>query len=226
MRAQLSSPEIAEAMGEYLLGDRASSLEAFEKLSGKYPDLPVFPLMLGNIKYSLGHLEEACLSYRKAIELQPDYGQAYFKLGVCLVRMGRLTEALDCFRKNTEKDVKGHVMSHYWMGLINSFLGDDTESIDAFTRLYSESPESRLANFFLAQLYMKHSEHEKALVLLQELLVVCPDFAEVHYLLGLAYGGMYKNFDAIRCFRKALELNPGDKRAQMELERYTEVPGL
>jgi tetratricopeptide (TPR) repeat protein len=226
MRVQLSSPEIAEAMGQYLLGDRAASLEAFEKLSAKYPALPVFPLVLGNIKYSLGRLEEACLSYKKAIELQPDYGEAYFKLGVCLVRMGRLSEALNCFRKDAEKDVKGHVMSHYWMGLINSFLGDDTQSIDAFTRLYAESPESRLANFFLAQLYMKRNEHKKALALLQELLVLSPDFAEAHYLLGLAYGGLYKNFDAIRCFRKALELNPSDKRAQTELERYTEVPGL
>ena len=70
----------------------------------------------------MGRLEEACLSYRKAIALQPDYGQAYYELGVCLVRMGRLSEALDCFRENTEKDTKGHVMSHYWMGLINGFL--------------------------------------------------------------------------------------------------------
>jgi tetratricopeptide (TPR) repeat protein len=223
VRERLTSPEVTEAIGEYLLGDRASSLEAFEKLSAKYPELPAFPLVLGNIKYSLGRLEEACLSYKKAIALQPDYGEAYYKLGVCLVRMGRLSEALDCFRRNAKKEAKGHVMSYYWMGLINSFLGDDTQSIDAFTQLYGESPESRLANFFLAQLYMKRNEHEKALALLQELLILCPDFAEVHYLMGLAYGGLYKNFDAIRCFRKALELNPADKRAQAQLERYTEA---
>ena len=217
MREQLSSPEIAEAEGRVSAGGPGGLTGSLRETVRQVP---------GFAGVSAGRLEEACLSYKKAIELQPDYAEAYYKLGVCLARMGRLSEALDCFRRNAKKDVEGHVMSYYWMGLINSFLGDDTQSIDAFTRLYAESPESRLASFFLAQLYMKRNEHKKALALLQELLVLSPDFAEAHYLLGLAYGGLYKNFDAIRCFRKALELNPGDMKAQTLLERYTEVPGL
>jgi tetratricopeptide (TPR) repeat protein len=112
-------------------------------------------------------------------------------------------------------------MSNYWIGLINNFLGNDDEALEAFTVLHRESRESQLANFFLAQLLMKRNEHKKALGLLQELLTLTPDFAEVHFLIGQAYAGLYQNIEAIQSFRKTLELNPADKRAQLILEQYT-----
>jgi tetratricopeptide (TPR) repeat protein len=68
---------------------------------------------------------------------------------------------------------------------------------------------------------MKRNEHAKALELLEELLDMSPDFAEAHFLIGRAYTGLYKNIEAIKSFRKAVELNPDDKRAKMMLEHYT-----
>jgi tetratricopeptide (TPR) repeat protein len=73
---------------------------------------------------------------------------------------------------------------------------------------------------------MRRNEHKEALRLLQELLAVSPDFADVHYLMGLAYERMHLNVEAIQCFRRTLELNPRDKRAQLEYERLVEVPPL
>jgi tetratricopeptide (TPR) repeat protein len=211
-------------MSSYLSGDRQVAEDAVAALLRKYPQDSSLQLLLGNVKYTVGLLSEACDHYRKALEIDPSLCQAYYKLGVCYVRMGKLNEALSCFTKNVESKCQSHAMSFYWMGLINSFLGKDDEALESFTLLHKESAESLLANYFLAQLRMRRNEHEEALRLLQELLAESPEFADVHYLMGVAYERMHRNMEAIGCFRKTLELNPNDKRARFEYERLVDVP--
>jgi len=207
-------------MTAFLAGDHAKAEKAITAAVEKAPDDSRLLHLLGNIKYNMGRLGEASAAYEKLIALDPASSEPYFKLGVCYVRMGKLTEALRAFMKNSDAERGTHVMSFYWMGLINNFLGNDEKALEAFTVLRRESKESLLANFFLAQLLMKRNEHQKALELLQELLTLTPDFAEVHYLIGLAHAGMYNTFEAMQSFRKTLELNPDDKRARVSLEQY------
>ncbi len=226
MKPYQSQPEFLSMMSSYLSGDRDVAEKAVAELLRKYPQDASLQLLLGNIKYAVGLLVEASKHYEKALELNPGLCQAYYKLGVCYVRMGRLDEALKSFRKNVDAQCGSHAMSFYWMGLINSFLGKDDDALEAFTLLHTESPESLLANFFLAQLRMRRNENEEALKLLEELLAVSPDFAEVHFLMGMVYERMHKNTDAIQCFRKTLELNPDDKRARLEYENLFDVPPL
>ncbi|HVP19378.1 MAG TPA: tetratricopeptide repeat protein [Spirochaetia bacterium] len=226
MRDYQSQPEFLSVMSSYMSGDRDAAEKAVAELLRKYPHDSSLQLLLGNIKYTVGLLKEASSHLEKAVELDPGLCQAYYRLGVCYVRMGKLNEALKAFRKNVDEKCGSHAMSFYWMGLINSFLGKDDDALEAFTLLHTESPESLLANFFLAQLRMRRNEHEEALRLLRELLAVSPDFAEVHYLMGQVYERMHLNTEAIQCFRKTLELNPEDKRARLEYENLFDVPPL
>ena len=217
-----SGPEYISGMRSYMAGDREKALKALEDLLVRNPNDASLHVLIGNLLYSHGALGKSAEHYSQALKLAPGMCQAWYKLGVCYVRMGKLTEALAAFTRNVQADCGTHVMSYYWMGLINNFLGNDEKALGAFSDLRRESSESLLANFFLAQLHMKRGEHLKALELLEELIKTSPDFAEAHYMLGEAYAGLYKNFDAVRCFRRAAELNPEDKRARMMLERYTE----
>lgn len=226
MERYQTQPEFMNVMSSYLSGNRDEAEKAVTELLRKFPQDSNLQLLLGNIKYTVGLLGEASTHYEKALELDPSLCQAWYKLGVCYVRMGKLNEALRAFRKNVASECGSHAMSFYWMGLINSFIGDDDNALEAFTLLHQESEESLLANFFLAQLRMRRHEPEEALRLLQELLAVSPEFAEVHYLMGMVYESMHKNIEAIQCFRKTIELNPDDKRARLEYERLYEVPPL
>lgn len=219
-------PEYITAMELYIHGDRGEAKKTFEELLKKYPKDPNLYLLLGNINYALGHLSDATNNYKKALDLEPNLTIALFQLGVCLVRMGRLNEALACFSKNAESDSQGHVMSYYWMGLINSFLGNDEASFVAFKRLHEESEESMLADYFLAQMHLKRHEEHEALELLEKLVKVSPKFAEVHYLMGQAYAELHQNMKAIQKFQDVLKLNPEDKRAKAAFELYTDVPSI
>jgi tetratricopeptide (TPR) repeat protein len=217
-----TGPEFIKGMRSYMGGTRDNSLKTLSDLLEKNPNDASLHVLLGNLQYSQGTLSESAVHYVRALELAPGMCQAWYKLGVCYVRMGKLSEALSSFTKNVDAECGTHVMSYYWMGLINNFLGNDDKALEAFSILRRESPESLLANFFLAQLYSKRNEHAKALELLEELVKMSPDFAEAHFLIGQAYAGLYKNIEAIRSFRRAVELNPDDKRAKMMLDHYTE----
>ena len=62
--------------------------------------------------------------------------------------------------------------------------------------------------------------------MLQKLLKVTPDFAEVHYLIGVAYSELHKNAEAIQKFRDVLKLDPDDKRAKNAMDLFLNVPSI
>jgi tetratricopeptide (TPR) repeat protein len=220
----LTQPETAEAIRLHLLGDREGSAAAFEKLIARDQKNYFFHYLLGEAKYATGLLDEAVRHYKTAIDLKPDFGIAYYKMGVCHYRMGQLEKSLDSFSTLLGMKGQGHAMASYFVGLINQFLGNDREAEEGFRILRGSSKQSLIANYYIAQLKLKQNRHAEALGLLDELLLATPGLAEGHYLKGLAYMGLHKNMEAIGSFRKTLELNPNDKRARGNLEMLTEVP--
>ncbi len=226
MKIDLSRPEYAQAFAGYLSGEWEEARQAFERLSARDPDNPYLRLIRGNILYSLGNLDQASAAYRQAIELKPDFGVAYYKLGVCEYRAGRLTQSLQSFQTLLSLKDQSHAMASYFVGLINSFLGDDEGALEGFSLLREASPQSRIANYYLAQLKIKHGRYGEALELLDELLEITPGLAEVHYLRGVVLEKMHRNAEAVDCFRRTLQLNPRDQRARTELNLLTGVGDL
>ena len=49
-----------------------------------------------------GEIEEAMASYRKAIEIRPDFADAYFALGLVVKLLGMVEEAMASYRKAIE----------------------------------------------------------------------------------------------------------------------------
>ncbi len=211
------------AMGSYLSGDWAEANDAFVVVDDAFPNESFIKLLRGNICYSRGELQEAVGFYREAIQNRPDFGNAYYKLGVCLYRMGRLREALEAFTAVTGGKGQSHAMASYFVGLINLFMGEDSMASAAFEEFHGLSPESRIADFYLAQLRIKQKDFSEALTLLNQLVEQTPNFAEVHYMLGTVHFGLHNNADAIKCFQRALEINPEDERSRTKLTLLTDV---
>ena len=223
MELNHADPKYQKAMSHYLSGEWASAEKAFQELDSAFPDNTFVLLLLGNISYSLGKLDEAIAIYRKATSVNPKFGIAFYKLGVCLYRMGRLDEALEAFSAVVAMGSESHAMAGYFVGLINFFLGKDDAAASGFAEFRSRSSESLIANFYLAQLKIKHKEYSEALELLEELASATPDFAEVYYMLGIAHYGLHNNLEAIKCLQRAVELNPEDERARSKLTLLTDV---
>lgn len=218
-----ASPQTAEAMRNYLLGNWEEARAGFNALLTHDPHNYFHYFILGEILYAMGRLSDAVDHYRHAVELKPDFGVAYYKTGVCYYRMGMLEKSLESFSVLLGMKDQSHAMASYFYGIINLFLGNDEEAQKGFGILRSESGESHISNFYLALLKMKHQKYAESLALLDELLKTTPNLAEVHFMKGTVYMGMHRNQEAIASFRKALELNPMDMRAKASLELLTEV---
>jgi tetratricopeptide (TPR) repeat protein len=48
---------------------------------------------------ALGKMDNAIASYQKAIQLNPNYADAYQNLGVVLLKIGKVPESLSAFKK-------------------------------------------------------------------------------------------------------------------------------
>lgn len=223
MQVYHNDSDYIAAMGQYLSGQWSEAEQAFQALDDKFPDDASIKVLRGNIAYSRGKLDESVALYREAIAIAPELGNAYYKLGVCLYRMGRLDEALEAFTNILELKSQSHAMASYFVGLITLFLGRDEAANEAFSEFHKLSPESRIANFYLAQLLIKRKQFKEALDLLNDLAEQTPNFAEVHYMLGTVHFGLHNNTDAIKCFQRALEINPEDERSKTKLSLLTEV---
>ena len=127
-----------------------AALEASRKLANKYPKSLGSHFVHGLLALALRRFPEAASSYRKAIALRPDFGQAYLGLGLAEASQGRYREALPNFQHCTRLTPKIDVG---WMGAsaCAEKLGRRQESLDYARRGTVMAPSSAGAWFQLAR---------------------------------------------------------------------------
>lgn len=221
MSIKTSEREWAEALERYLVGENIEALNRYQRLAADDPDNAAAFLMLGNSYFYSGQLDTAARQFERALEIEPSFGQAYYRLGVCSFRAGRLQKAIEAFRGNLACPGQRNVMSYYWIGITEFFLGHDEAALDAFRSLRRESPESRFCNLFMAKLLIRTRAFQEAIDLLEELMAITPELPELYLLLGAAYKGLCRPFDALQSIRQLLRIDPEDARARQEFEMIT-----
>ena len=81
----------------------------------------------GAAQYDEGQLDEAIASFRKAIELQPDYAGAHNNLGAALHDKGQLDEAIISYRKAIELQ-PDYAEAHNNLGVALREAGQEEEA--------------------------------------------------------------------------------------------------
>ena len=71
-------------------------------LATHFPDNPTIPNILGVVCKALGHYDEAIGHYNKAIEIKPDYAEAYYNLGNLLKDTKKYDEAITSYNQSIE----------------------------------------------------------------------------------------------------------------------------
>ncbi len=94
--------------------------------------------------------------------------------------------------------------------------GNEREAMETFTRALSDDP--LLGALCSARLHVLARRPAEAQRVLTALIERAPDLAEAHYLLGTVHRSCFRTFEAMRCYREALRIDPEHERAAFELD--------
>ncbi len=97
---------------------------------------------LGWSMSGLGRFEEAIAECKKAIPLDPDFGNPYNDIGVYLVALGRVDEAAPYLKKAMRtKRYCCYQFAHYNMGRVHLLKGKEEEARRSFEKALEYDPD-------------------------------------------------------------------------------------
>ena len=170
----------------------------------------------GAILQGLGKLQEAKLSYRKAIELKPDYAIAYSNLGNILRNLGKLQEAELSTRKAIELK-PDYANAYSNLGNVLRDLGKLQEAELSTRKAIELDPNFINAHYNLGNILKDLGKLQKAEISYRKAIQLKPDFAEAHSNLGNILRDLGKLQKAEISYRKAIQLKPDFAEAHCNL---------
>ncbi|MGA8145542.1 MAG: tetratricopeptide repeat protein [Candidatus Acidiferrales bacterium] len=106
-------------------------------------------------------LPEAIETYRRVVDLAPDWIEAHINLGVAYYQIGQISDASAAFRAAVELDPLNGI-SRYNLGCTLEELGEIDEAIEHLRRAARSMPAHADVHFNLALAYEKRGERHLA----------------------------------------------------------------
>ena len=174
----------------------------------------------------IGRLDEAVASYRRALQIQPDYAEVHCVLGVALKELGNIDDAIACFQAALKIDPRLveartnlgaaiHDIFNNCDVLMDS--GQFNEALANYQRVLEIDPDFSEAHCNLGLALEALGKFEDAVTSYRRALAIKPDFAAAHNNLGLALQSLGKLHDAVASYRRALEIKPDFAAANLNL---------
>jgi tetratricopeptide (TPR) repeat protein len=160
---------------------------------------------LGNTLLELGQLDRAISCYRRAIELQPSYAEAYHNLGEVLSVMGQWEEAIAAYRQAIDLNPNFDA-PHYGLGKALASLDRREEAIACYRRAIELNPNLAQAYQSLGDVLDSWGQLDEAIGCYEKTIELKPDIWEVHQNLGDALQEKGEIDKAIEAYNRAIEL--------------------
>jgi tetratricopeptide (TPR) repeat protein len=151
--------------------------------------------------------ELALVHYAEAAKLAPDDADVQVRLGVLLVRQGRLTDAITHYQRAVQAR-PDFAEAQYDLGNALVESGRFPEAIKCYEEAVRIKPDYAEAHASLGVALTQTGKRDEAVNHLEEALHINPDLAEAHNSLGIALASMGKLDSAIAHFEQALRIKP------------------
>jgi tetratricopeptide (TPR) repeat protein len=172
----------------------------------------------GDLLLAEGNLDVAVSHYRRAIELDPNYVQAYNNLGVALARQGKLDEAVLQYSRATELKPDHFEAFNNW-GVALSRAGRFDDAATRFERALAIRSDYADAQVNWGNALVRQGKPREAMAHYAAALRIDAGLVEAHLNGGVALAQLGDAEAASRAFQRVLVLDPGNADATEYLRR-------
>ena len=161
--------------------------------------------IIGAANLGLGKLLDAEVAFRTAIEINPNYADAYNNLGNALNGQGKLTAAITAYQwaLNINPDYADACNN---VGVVLQQDGQSAAAIVAYQRAIAIKPDFAAAYNNMAVALRDQGKLDDTIEACQKALEIKPDYAEAHNTMGVALQEQGKFDAALRSYYRALEI--------------------
>ncbi len=154
--------------------------------------------------------------FQKAIELDNNFWEAHFNLGITYYNDRKYNEALKEFDIIINK-LPDFEKAYYGRGLIYFHRNDSENAKIDFTKVVELNPNDYMGYFYLGKISLFLNQFTESKKYLEKVRKINPDYAEGHYEMGNVWFNQKLFYQAITHYRKCIELNPKHMDARQRL---------
>ncbi len=154
--------------------------------------------------------------YRKAIEIKPDYADAYQSLGVVLAAQGKVDEAIAHYQMALM--IKpDYANAYYNLGVVLASRGQADDAIAHYRKALEINPDYAMAHYNLGAALASRRQVGEAIAHYRKAVEIKPDYEAAHNNLGVVLASRVQLDEAIAHLQKVLEINPESEAAHYNL---------
>lgn len=177
----------------------------------------------GNKLFDANEIEKAIEAYKQAIDLNQDFGEAHFKLGISYAILEKQEEAEPSLVTSEEEATptpkpKFKNKKEIIVRTKKSEISFEN-AVKVYKKFLAKNAKDDVAHFFLGRSYDKLDEDKDALKSLREAVKLKPDNSEYQTELGKILMKLAQYDEAVRVLKKALELDATNMLAEEMLEK-------
>ena len=177
-----------------------------KELDKKFPNVPLLFNINGACYKALGQFENALKMFQTAVNLKPDFLEAYKNLGITFKDLNRLDDAVYCFEQAIEIDPNNSIL-HFYLANIFEELDQFDKSIRHHKIAIEINPKFSESFNNIGNVFKKHNCLDDAVENYKKAIEVNPNFPEAYNNLGNIYKDLGKFDIAVKNYQKALEIN-------------------
>jgi len=163
-------------------------------------------------KLTTGAFDSAVKIYNAILEIDSKDSSAHLFRGLAYQGMKKFPEAETDFKKVLE-DYPDKVDAIILLGNLYSEMGDDKKTAENYDKAGKIDPSNPLVPIYKAAFYLKSKDPDRAIVELEKVQKLRPDFESLQTFFGEAYFQKGEFETAMIYLKTAVEKNNGDQKA-------------
>jgi tetratricopeptide (TPR) repeat protein len=200
----------------FATGSYREALEEFRLALHFNPDYNELNYFIGVCQNNLGDFMGAIDSFNTVLSVDPHNLPVALRLGIVLHNNKMWDRAISLYKEILLKNPH-YADIHYNLGLACLGQGQVSRALTSFESALEINSNYLQARIKIVVAHIYLGKLDEAFAELQGLISAFPDYADLHYYLGLVRTSRSEWEDAKNSFARALEINPSYKEAKIKL---------